>query len=424
MKSKILNGLMAVVILLSSCNKEPEVIKDTVIPPVTGPALGEVLDGIDDDSLYYRLVDRAGLLSLINDKSKSFTMFVPNNNGLKPVLNALASLVPFTIPDLPFNAGYAGFISLIPVDKAAALVQCNIIPQAIKSNNIPNTFPNFSYPSIFNPAPTVSALARLNVYPSTRNGAWLNNIPIIGLDKMASNGVIHHTATLFTPPVSPSDASPRYLWNRISTDPELTYLKAAILKADEGVVSNQSLVVFLSVFGPNFTVFAPVDDAFKTTLTGLITKSIAQTLINNGVPEIEALAQALQQATALASTPDVFTNPALAGVLTPEKVKGIVVYHVLGSRAFTNNLPTTQTAYPTLLNGVLSNHPGLKLQATFNNPPNPFVKEATVKDVYSNDPAAKIIINTSPLTPDPLGTSDQNFVNGVLHKIDRVLLPQ
>ncbi len=408
MKSKILNGLMAVMILLSSCNKEPEVIKDIPVPPVTGPTLGEVLDGNDDDSLFYRLVDRAGQLNLLNDKSKAFTMFVPGNNGLKPVLVALAAQAGVTIPLQAPNAVFSGFISQIPVPVATALVQYNIIPQTIKSTSIANMFPNFSYPSIFNPAPTVSALARLNTYPSTRNGAWLNNIPITGVDQAASNGVIHHTATLALP-------SSRYLWNRISTDPELTYLKAAVLKADEGAPAGQTLVGFLSSFGPNFTVFAPTDNAFKTTMAGLI----ATVLVNSGIPLNVAIPVAVQ----LASTPEVFNNPALASVLTPQTVRGIVVYHVLGSRAFTNNFPTTQTAFPTLLNGAISTHPGLKLQATFT-PPNPFVTGATVKDVYNNDPAANIIINTSPLTPDPLGTSDQNFINGVLHKIDRVLLPQ
>jgi uncharacterized surface protein with fasciclin (FAS1) repeats len=171
----------------------------------------------------------------------------------------------------------------------------------------------------------------------------------------------------------------------------------------------------LSNFGPDLTLFAPVDTAFQKTLTNLI----AQGLINQGVP-----AQiALQTATFLASTPNVFTNPLLATTLTPQNVKGILVYHVLGKRAYTNNFPTTQTAYPTLLNTVIANHPGVKLTSTFN-PPFPFVRSATVKDVYNNAPAANIIINASPLTPDPIGTSDQNFVNGVLHKIDAVLLPQ
>jgi uncharacterized surface protein with fasciclin (FAS1) repeats len=171
----------------------------------------------------------------------------------------------------------------------------------------------------------------------------------------------------------------------------------------------------LSTFGPDFTVFAPVDTAFQKTLTGLI----VQGLIAQGLP----IQVALPLATQLASTPNVFNNPALASALSPTNVKGILVYHVLGKRAYTNNFPTTETAVPTLLNSGLPSHPGLKIKSTFTSP-NPFVTAATVKDVYNNSPAANIILNASPLTPDPIGTSDQNFVNGVLHKIDKVLLPQ
>ncbi|MFN8246706.1 MAG: fasciclin domain-containing protein [Ferruginibacter sp.] len=164
--------------------------------------------------------------------------------------------------------------------------------------------------------------------------------------------------------------------------------------------------------GANFTVFAPTNAAFQTTLTG----AIYQALVSLGVPPATALAQAQ----ALASTPAVFSNPLLYGALTAQTVKGIVVYHVLGTRAFTNNLPTTQTFVPTLLNSAVPAHPGVGLQATFGVP---FVTSATVKGV-GNATAANIIINASPLTPDPAGTSDQHFLNGTIHKIDQVLLPQ
>jgi uncharacterized surface protein with fasciclin (FAS1) repeats len=162
-------------------------------------------------------------------------------------------------------------------------------------------------------------------------------------------------------------------------------------------------------------VFAPVDTAFQKTLKLVI----AQALIAQGIPAQTAL----QLATNLSSSPNVFSNPLLYGALTAQTVKGILVYHILGKRAYTNNMPTIATAFPTLLNTVIASHPGVKLRANIN-PPNPFVLSATVKDVYNNSPAANIIINASPLTPEPFGTSDQEYINGVLHKIDAVLLPQ
>ena len=409
MKNKIINIILSaatIVLLMTSCNKEVEQFPDVTPEPSNGQTLDQVLQATADYSLYYALVSRGGQQSLINDNSRSFTMFVPGNNGIKAAINVLSGgLVPVSAPD----AVFLGFInSQISVAQAAAIVQYNTIPQTIRAASIPSTFPNFFYPSTLNPAPTLSALARLDIYPTTRNGAWVNNVPIVGVDIPAVNGVIHQTATVVVP-------SQRFLWERISTESDLTYLKAAILRADSGVAPGSRLQDYLSSFGPNFTVFAPVDTAFKSTLFGLI----AQTLINNGVPPQIAIPTATQ----LSSTPNVFTNPLLASALTPQAVKGIVVYHVLGSRAFTNNFPTAETGYPTLLNTAIPTHPGLKLQATFT-PPNPFVTSATVKDVYSNSPAANIFINAQPLTPDPYGTSDQNFVNGVLHKISKVLLPQ
>jgi len=46
------------------------------------------------------------------------------------------------------------------------------------------------------------------------------------------------------------------------------------------------------------------------------------------------------------------------------------------------------------------------------------VGAATVKGL-ANASASNVIIN-----PLPAGSSDQHYVNGVMHKIDQVLLPQ
>ena len=390
--------------VLSACNKEPEQFSESpqVIP--TGATLGETLAGTPDDSLYYRLIVQSGMLGTINNKTSTFTMFVPGNNAMKIFINAISGgLVPLPAPDAVFSA----FITAnIPVETAAAIVSYNITPQTLTSAGIPNTFPNLQYPSIFNPAPAISDLLRLTTFPSTNNGAWINNIPIVIPDVTAANGIIHQTAFLVTPPS-------RFLWDRINEDADLTYFKAAIIRADSGVAPTAatSLIGALNNIGANLTVFAPTDAAMQAALTG----AIFQGLVSMGVPP----ATALPQATALASTPDVFVNPVLFGVLTAQTVKGLVVYHILGSRAFTNNFPTTDTQYPTLLNSVISTHPGVTLNATFGVP---FVATATVKGAI-NTTASNIIINASPLLPDPVGTSDQNYLNGVLHKIDQVLIP-
>jgi len=69
------------------------------------------------------------------------------------------------------------------------------------------------------------------------------------------------------------------------------------------------------------------------------------------------------------------------------------------------------------LNSAVTQHPGVTLKATygFNG-----VIAITVKGL-GNPTAANVQINP---TPAPGGTSDQHYINGTLHKIDQVLLPQ
>jgi hypothetical protein len=104
-------------------------------------------------------------------------------------------------------------------------------------------------------------------------------------------------------------------------------------------------------------------------------------------------------------------------VLTQQIVQGIVVYHMFGDRVFSVNMPTAATNKLTLLNSAVPSHPGVTLQATFGATG---VTAATVKGLV-NPTASNILINP---TPAPAGTSDQHYINGVLHVIDQVLRPQ
>ncbi len=422
--SKITSRFAAIafsVLLLASCNKGLDEIGGQ--PPLSDVNTGTLspLKALYDtlktsnggnDSLFYYLLQRAGtgsakgLLDSLNNKNLNFTVFVPTNAAVRQFITAIApTFVPAGSPD----ALYKGFILTgLPADKAYGIVRYNIIPQAVPSSAIPTTFPNFPYPTLINPAPTVSALLRLDTYPSNRNGYYVNNYPLVKLDGRAGNGIFHEVAGLPLPPTE-------YLWNRINSDTTgangLAYFRAAILRADSGVaISNPgSLQGALLNIGANLTVYAPIDSAFRITLTG----AIYQGLVAQGVPP----AIALSTAQALAATPAVFSNPALYSSLSAQSVKGIVVYHIMGVRAFNNNLPTTQTYYPTLLNTVFPTHPGIGLKAVF---AGTFVAAATVKGVGNSSPS-NILINP---TPAPNGSSDQNYLNGVLHKIDQALLPQ
>lgn len=384
---KQLIAISAIVIVASSCNKDvPDPVPNTFAKP-TGSSIGTIISNTPNFSFLKAAVNRAGLMGLLLDSSKSLTLFAPDNAA-------------FIASGIPVEAA----IGTLRPGLLDTVLRYHLISQKVKAAQIPSTFPNFQYPTFINPAPSLSALLRLTTFPTTRNGAWINNIPIKGTDIEASNGVIHTVAALVTPPA-------RFLWNRIAADPDMDYLEAAIIRADSGVAPTNaaSLIGALNNIGANLTVFAPTDAAFQATLTG----AIYLALLGQGLPQPDALALAQQ----LASTPDVFQNPALFGALSAQTVKGIVVYHLLRSRAFTNNFPTTLTSYPTLLNSAIASHPGVALQAT---PGVPFFTAASVKGI-ANATASNLLINP---TPDPNGSTDQHFLNGVIHKIDQVLLPQ
>jgi hypothetical protein len=416
-KSLTLAAFVGLVTLISSCNKDLEQFSDVVPTAPTGMTLDKVLQGNSDDSLYYKLVVRGGQLGLLADSSKSHTIFATNNSGIKPVLSAIAAQAGVTLPVSAPDAFFAAFISQLPPQIAGSLVQATIVPQALKSTDIDASAPNYIYPTILNPIPNVpnptplGAVVRIALYPSTRNGAWLNNVPITAVDQPAYNGYIHHTATLVVP-------SQKYLWNRISTDTELTFLKAAINRADSGVDAAATLQGFLSTFGPDFTVFAPVDSVFKIFLVNALQLQ--------GVPAFIAEGLVTNYGSTLLSDPGSVPvlGSTLAAALSPTTVKGLLVYHVIGKRLYTNNFPTVEGSFPTLLNTApgMGSLPGLKISVGFTNP-FPFATSVKVKGGSATAPAANVIINSSPLLPDPIGTSDQTYLNGVLHKIDAVLSP-
>jgi len=419
-------------IILSACNKAPDEI-GIITPPSPSPdaAIGDVLKGNAEDSLFYKMVVRAGMLTTLNDKAKTLTVFSPNNAAVRQfVSGASGGLIP---PSGAPEATYVGFINTsLPVASAAGVVQYNIVPQKVPTASFGASFANLAYPTLLNPNPAASALLRLDGYLSKRtNGAWLNNIPVIVPDRMAGNGVIHSTAAVSVPPST-------LILDRINADAGLTFLKAAILRADSGktITTPTSIQYLLGTQaiapGLNLTLFAPTDAAFQAALYvqaypivyGQLYQGAYATAIAGGATPADAAlaatayatANAPAQTTALTSSPTVFQNPALYPYLTAQVVQGILVYHLFfGQRAFTPNFPTTATAVPTFLNSVVPAHPGVTVASTFTGP---VVTALTVKGLV-NPTASNVLIN-----PLPGGSSDQHYLNGVMHKIDQVLFPQ
>lgn len=396
--------LAGAVSLLVSCNKDLPQATPIEQPAPTGSTITALLDDPSFSILKAAVAKAAPaassglqpLSALFSDNSAVYTFFAPTDAAFQvayPGITAAAIAAPQFRPGL-----------------LDTLLRYHLVGgQKVTSSMIPSTFANIQLPTSLVLAPPSATLPpglRMSIFPSKRGtNLWVNNIPITQADMAASNGVIHKVGVVVAP------ANGAYLWNRIESDPELSYLEAAIKRADEGVAAASTLQAGLSNPGANLTVFAPTDAAFRTILTGLIT----QALMAQGMDQNTAQ----QQASQLASTPSVFTNPAVTPVLTQQLVKGIVVYHILGTRAFTANIPATDLAVPTLLNTAVSAHPGVTIRATMGQ--TGFVTAASVKGA-ANTTASNVLIN--PGTPSTPGTSDQHYINGVIHKIDQVLRPQ
>jgi hypothetical protein len=407
----LLAGAMA---FLSSCNKGLEDITGNTKTP-TGLAMGETLATIPTDSLYYRIILRSGTtLAPLNTGVNQYTLFATDNNGVKVFANAVGG-VPLSSP----NSTFSTFINTsVSAATAANIINYNTVPQAFPTTAFVHAFPNLELPTNLQVDPT-NPFARMRLYVSKNPSTgiyYVNNLPLSGMDVPVSNGILHHTPVLLTPPQ-------RMIWERINTDADLTIFKAALLRADSGYTpaTAGSLIGGLQNFGANFTVFAPTNAAMKAFISAL-----TGGLIPIGAPDAN------------------FINFLASPLIMTRDVKGVAVYHLLGNRpwvgapvagirAFSVNIPTTPTNVLTFLNnpGPGVNHPGVTVMAAFTGPS---ATSFTVKGL-ANATASNVLINPTPdalpsynTTPPaaPIvytGTSDQFYINGILHKIDQVLRP-
>lgn len=407
--------------LLSSCNKDLPVAEPINPTPPSGSSIMETLND-PSYSFLKAAVTRAStvpsptgtLSTLLADKNGVFTFFAPDDNAFKASLTVLG---------LPADISSINFFKPGQLD---TIIKYHLIGgQKYTSAKVTPVFPNLNLylQSSFllsAPSATLPPGYRMPIFMGKQGPVlFANNIPVIQPDIEVANGVIHKVAFALLPPS-------QVLWQRVAADPDLTYLKAAIEKADEGD-AKKSLQSALANPAANLTVFAPTNLAFQQLLTGQITLA----LMAQGMDQ----ATASDSATTLASTPAVFTNPALAPVLTPQAVKGLVAYHIFDNmnntlikdtlrprpgRAFLANFPITPTNFRTLLTSADTDtltFPSVTLLATFG-PTG--VTAASVKGA-ANTTASNVLINP---TPAPGGTSDQHYINGVIHKIDQVLRPQ
>ncbi len=270
----------------------------------------------------------------------------------------------------PDNAAFAlggineTVINALPLTQLVPLLQYHVIPQALPTATI-SAFglANVQMPTLLQPS--TSPLFKMSSFPAVNAlGAFVNNIPIKSADRTAANGVIQ---TVYAPVMPPSQMMRSLIYN----DTTLNFFEAAVKRASEGQ-TGLTLDSLLNYPYPNLTVFAPTDSAMAVLLT------------NMGLP----------------------ASPAVFAMMPIQTVKGIVAYHILATngtpvqRLFTVNF--TSASYETLIGPAP--YPGVQISMA--NPLAPTVKGA------------------ANATASHIKAANLHVVNGVLHKIDQVMLPQ
>lgn len=414
---KLFAVLVTGAVIFTSCNKDLDEMPAIATPTnPTGAGMAGAIAGIANDSLYYKVITKSGLAAMLNNNANSYTMFVPDNAGMKVFLNKLTQgALPLAAPDVAF----ASFINSanFPASLAQAIVLYNTLGGKFPSASIASSFPNYPLPSqliLDQNQPFV----RMVIAPSKRGSAmWVNNVPVTAVDLQASNGIIHHTYTVVLPPVVPRVVMLRdTMYNRS----DLTYFKAAIARGDSGQVvkpNNDSTNFFHYLLGygaMNMTVVAPNDAAFQNLIFGMVYQKVLSLTGNATL--------ALSQANAA-----VAAGPAFLYTLPVAQVRGILAYHILAGgttsvvpniRVFSNNFFPAPTFVKTLVNSSIAAHPGVEAKATFTGP----VVSSLTFSGYSINPSNGTLYATG--TAANAVAMDLHAVNGVYHVIDKVLLPQ
>lgn len=343
----LIAGLILTSLIMTSCNKD---IEDPIeIPRPSRPSLptiGTIMTTDTTLSYLKAAVDRVGLTDAVNTTTSSLTVFAPPNAAFRGLLASLG--LPTAITS----------INLIPLTTLTPLIQYHVLGYQVPSASIPTDFPNVLSHSMFALPGAPAPFVRMPIFPSRRTtpaGAWVNNIPVARADVQATNGVIHVIGGVAVPPSQTLSAI-------IAGDTSLSFLRAAIIRADSGQVGMNRLDSVMNLaYGPNLTVFAPDNNAFRAFLGAL------------GLPPSSAVFAALPVQT----------------------VRAIVSYHGLGTRVFSPNLPATAIAVPTLLTAAV---PGTTLS----------VSTAGVKGL-ANPTTATIT------------TANRHALNGIIHVVNQVL---
>jgi hypothetical protein len=450
--TKLTAVVAAAAVVFSACNKDLDRFADPVAPiaPVSSSTISASLAANPNDSLFRRLLLQSGLDSMLANNAQKFTVFATDNNGMKLLINGLSNgAVPVAAPD----AVHSGFItSFISQATAASLIRHVIIGQQYTSADFPVGAPNFPLPTLLQLDPINTPFLRSTLCIDKGTPvSYVNNLPIISVDQQASNGVIHRTFSLVTALTDPNRPMVK---NLIAADATLTYFAAAVARGDVGSTGLGRLDSLMNYAPLNMTVLAPNNTAMIATLKGLAFSTRFKATYDSAVSPTGPAGHVQLSAAAAVAFANTNTPPRVAqanlaidagpttalSIFPIADVRGIVAYHMLardtGSRTapairlFGNNISAAPalTAVNTLLNSSIAIHPGIRATAVF--------------PAGSPVPSSVSIIGLGPLSnlpsvANPTGSSNAPFsgtaanvtganrsaINGVLHVIDRVLIP-
>lgn len=252
-----------VLFTFSSCKK-----KNDKTPEVA--TITTIVSNSPDFSILKAAVVKAGLAATLDGKGP-FTVFAPTNDAFKTSGITLET------------------INTLSADALKGILLYHTLGAKVVAADVPA-----------GPNAMVATVGGKDIFLTKNNsGVFVNGVPVVKADVMASNGVIHAISRVLMPPTG-------NIVETAQANPNFTYLVAAVLRASQG---GTNVAEVLSGKGP-FTVFAPTNDAFK--------------------------------AAGFATIADI--NKADVNTLT-----SILTYHVISGRIFSSDL--TNGAQPATVNG-------------------------------------------------------------------------
>ncbi len=406
-----LAGFVGIVLIVASCNKDLPNATPIIYPPANSSttSIGTLISTDTSYSFFKAAATKVGVLASLSDSTKLFTVFLPNNNA-------------FRVSGIPS----VNVVNALPITTIGGIVNYAIIPgQQYTSATILTTFPNIQLPTLLTigKLPGTPINLNLSTFPSVRsNGFWDNNIPVVMPDIKMQNGVIHLVAGIVAPPS-------QVLRDALYSDPNLTYFKAAIARADSGQDGLNKFDSLLNYPVTNMTVLAPNDAAFQTLIFGLAFQGYLTAVLPSHTATDTANAIATANGAVAAGPFFLSTNN-----VTTALVRGVIAYHFLATpnpltgsfepniRVFSVNFSPTPSLVTTLVNSSFAPHPGILVSPTFTTiGPNISI----VTDLKFTGLAFSLSDPGGTPTGTATATSlDNHAVNGVYYVIDKVLLPQ